>query len=168
MQQTGNLLSAQVWNNGVKALNDFLSNKPTFKAVSTLGQSVSNNTWTVVQYNQGRLDTDGGHTSIGNNGRYTCQVAGMYWVKGSAGWAVNVAPTCRIDTAIAKNGSTWSGSGAFQERQTSNFAHFSTSGLVRMNVGDYVEIWVRQSSGSTLSLDNSTLYADFTVAWIAQ
>ena len=170
MQQTGNLVSAELWDNGIKTVNDFLSNRPAFKAISSVGQAVSNNTWSAVQYNQGHLDTDAGHSSVTNNTRYTCQVAGMYWVKGSAGWQLNAAGACRIDPCVAKNGATWSGAGSFMVRPSGDYALFSTSALVRMNVGDYVEIWVRQESGVTLSLDGGTslMPPDFSVIWIAK
>lgn len=168
-QRTGNLVSAQVWNSGVKTVNDFLSNRPAFKAVSTVGQSVGNNVWSFVQFDSGRLDTDGGHSPTVNNGRYTAQVAGVYWVKGSVGFGPLAAATSRVDTAIAKNSTIIIGSGMFAYRLTSNFASFGTSALVRMNVGDYVEIWVRQHSGVAVNLDNGGNFSppDFSVIWIS-
>ena len=170
MEQTGNLLSAEVWNNGIKAVNDFLSNKPAFKAVSSVGQSVANNTWSAIQFNLGHLDTDAGHSSVTNNTRYTCQVAGMYWVKGVGSWQLNVAAACRIDTVVAKNGTPFAGSGTFMVRPTDDYAVFSTSTLIRLNAGDYVEIWVRQLSGTTLALSGSTdpSESDISVIWIAK
>lgn len=166
-QQTGNLVTAQVWNSGVQAVNNFLSNRPAFRANSTAGQSVPNNSWQPIQFNSVLLDTDAGHSSIVNNTRYTCQVAGVYWVKGSIAWNPDSSAACRTDTSIAKNGSTVSGSATFMYRLTFEFTGYAASTLLRLNVGDYVELWVRQFSGVTFS-PPATPAPDINLIWVSK
>lgn len=166
MEQTGNLISAQLWNSGVKTVNDFLANRPGFRAMSTSGQSIPNNTWEAIQFDNVVMDTDGGHSASVNNQRYTCQVAGVYWVKGSIVWNPNTAAVCRTDTSIAKNGSTFAGSATFMERLVSEFSAYTASTLIRLNPGDYVELWVRHFMGVTVSPSPSPP-PDFDVIWIS-
>jgi hypothetical protein len=167
MEQTGNLVTAQLWNSGVQAVNNFLSNKPSFRALSSAGQSIPNNTWGAIQYDTVLQDTDAGHSATINNTRYTCQVAGVYWVKGSIVWNPNSAAASRTDTAIAKNGSTFAGSATFMYRLASEFTAYTASTLIRLNAGDYVELWARQFSGVTFS-PPATPPPDFNVLWVSK
>lgn len=163
-EQTGNVLSAQLWNSGVKTVNDFLKNKPAFRSTfSNTPPPIPNNTWVALPFDSVLLDTDAGHSSAVNNSRYTCQVAGVYWVKGSCFLNQTAGATTRTDTTIAKNGSTLAGSATFQNRLPSEPTWYVASSLIRLNVGDYVEIWVRQFTGGTISPAN----ADINVIWIS-
>lgn len=157
-QGPGNLVTAGLWNSGPKALNDWMSNRPMFRGIGLINQNIPNATWTAVQLGTTVADSDNGHSIATNNTRYTCQVAGWYWVTGTVGinpsGVGNVAS--RMDTALAKNGGIWIGASEFMTKGNQvNWAQMA-SGLVQFAVGDYVEIWVRQFTGITLGLDDHT------------
>lgn len=166
----GDVVQNEYWNENVKTLNDFLGNRPAFRGTSTTGSSISNNVWTPIPYNNNSIDTDSGHSQTVNNTRYTSQVGGYYWIKGIVAFTSAVAQLVRVDTAVAINGTILPGSVLFQDRLTSQLGSFQASALYPLNVGDYAEIWVRQTNPGTnaLTLDNgSTAEPDFNVVWIA-
>lgn len=151
----GDPVTGRVWNYGPKALNDFLSLRPSFRGRSHTSQAVVNNTWTPVQYPISVMDTDGGHNVGVNNTRYTSQVPGWYWVKGSISWnptgVTNVA--ARIDTAITLTGGFIAGSSQFLTKGNQVNSAQQASAIVFIQVGDYVELFVRQLTGATQSVD---------------
>lgn len=166
----GDIVLNEYWNENVKVLNDFLGNRPAFRGTSTTGTSIANSTWTPIPFNAHSLDTDSGHSPITNNTRYTCQVGGYYWMKGSSAYSNSGAQAARIDTSIAINGTIVPGSATFLNRLASQFGAFSASALYILNVGDYVEVWTRQINGGAISLtlDNGTFAEpDFNLIWIA-
>lgn len=166
----GDLVTAQIWNNGTYTLNNWLSNRPMFRGRGQLNQSIANNTWTAVQYALNMVDTDGGHNTVVNNSEYVAQVDGWYWVKGCVAWnpsgVSNVA--CRIDTAIAVNGAIIVGSAQFVDKGNQVNSSQSASAIVFMYQGDYVELWTRQGTGASQSLDNNAFgsESDLNVLWI--
>lgn len=173
-QVPGNLVTAGVWNNGPKALNDFLINRPAFRAINQVATSVASGTWTAVPLSLTYIDTDGGHNNVTNNTRYTCQVPGWYWVKGTVAWNGGGAmSTNRVENAIAKNGFayvgssqflSWGGSAAMAQSQ------MTCSALVQLNAGDFVEVWGRQNSGSNQLFDQGSSaarqYCELLALWV--
>ena len=166
----GDLVTAETWNLGPKALNDWFLNRPMYRGTGNLNQSIPNNSWTAIQFGLDLIDTDGGHTVGGT--RYTCQVQGWYWVKGGAAFnptgVGNVA--CRIDTAVAKNGSPVVGSSQFLDKGNQLSCAQSASALVGLVPGEYVEIWVRQFTGISENLDPNSFSteSDMNVVWLHQ
>lgn len=166
----GNLVSGELWNAGPKVLNDFLSNRPCMVATDALIQSIANNAWTPINYGTNLLDTDSGHNVNTNSQMFFAQVAGWYWTRASV--SINPSGTgnvaCRMDTAIAKNGSIIAGSSQFLYKETNlNYAQQASS-LVFLNPGDRVELWLRQNTGITITTDTGTvgLNNGMSVMWV--
>jgi hypothetical protein len=166
----GALDQALLWDNGPKALNDFLANKPMFRSSSVTTPLVNSGVWTAVGFGDHLIDTDGGHNTSVNISRYVCQVPGQYWVKGCVAW--NYSGTgnvsSRFDTALAINGNAMAGTATFQWKQQGfNAATFAT-GLMRLNVGDYIEVWGRQNTGVQIYFDNGGFGTDcdLNLVWI--
>lgn len=166
----GDLVTAEIWNTGPKALNDFLSNRPCIQSSDNVIQSIPNNAWTPINYGINFIDTDSGHSIASNTQKFYAQVAGWYWVRGSfsfnPGGASNVAS--RIDTAIAKNGTIVAGSSQFLTKGTNWTWAESASTFAQLNPGDRVEMWVRQFTGATQQSDTGTvgINSGMTVVWI--
>jgi hypothetical protein len=165
----GQLVSGEVWNNGPKAINDFLSNRPAFRGRSNSNQAINDNTWTAISYPLTLLDTDGGHNINTSTARYYIQVPGWYWVKGSISWnptgVSNVAS--RVDTAVALNGSILVGASTFLTKGNMVNSAQQASALVHGNIGDFVEIWTRQHTGATQTIDLAFgIECGFEVLWI--
>lgn len=151
----GNLVTGELWNAGPKALNDFLSNRPAMVARQNNNQSITNNTWTPINFYLNLLDTDSGHNTVTNPQMFFCQVAGWYWVKGSISINTSGAGNgvSRMDSAIAKNGTIIPGSAQFLTKGVNINYAAQASALVQMAVGDRVELWMRQQTGITIGTD---------------
>lgn len=169
--QTSDLATSQVWDTGPKALSDFLANRPMYRGHATFAVLFSSGVWTPVNYNLTDIDTDGAHNNIVNNTRFTAQVAGWYWVKGSSAWnPTGVGNNAsRFDTAIAKNATIVAGSATFVNKQTNDNACATASTMVQLAVGDYLELYVRQLTGTSIFIDNNSFgtLCDFNVIWIS-
>lgn len=151
----GDLVTASVWNTGPKVMNDFLFNRPAMVALANTNQTVTNNTWTPVNYTRNLLDTDTGHDTASNTQKFFAEVAGWYWVKASISWNSSGVGNgvSRIDAAIAKNGTIVSGSAQFLTKGANVASAQQASTLTFLNPGDRVELWTRQLTGITLNTD---------------
>ena len=130
-----------------------LTNTPAVFAVLAGDQSISTASWTKVLIATEKWDTDGTFAS----NKFTPAVAGKYlFTYGYSGDVVDDAE--RIDMQLYKNGVAY------------NFGYIQNSGVatntpmgnmgsvpVEMNTTDYVELYIYQNSGDTL-----TLYANRT------
>jgi hypothetical protein len=169
LQNPGNLVTAALWNAGPKAIGDFYLAPPLFRCRQSTSQSTTSGSYFAMHLDAtAEVDTEGGHSSVTNNSRYTAQVAGWYWVSGFVAWANTTGAQADMFCAIALNGSIVLGTGQVYQRQPNDFDSLCASGLIHMNVGDYVEVWGRQDSGSTISTwaTNVDLNPVLTAMWV--
>lgn len=145
-KSTNDLITGGLWNAGPKALGDFMLNPPIFRGRQGTAQALVSGTWAALQLDTTDVDSDSGHSNTVNNSRYTCQVAGWYYVEGYfATGSGGVA--ARFESAVAKNGSIVAGSSQFLIRQNDLQALMAGT-LVQLAVSDYVEVWGRHNSGA--------------------
>lgn len=130
----------------------FYDNKPTALLFNT-GNSISipNNSFAGVPWNNSTDDNWSGHSNVTNTSRYTAQVAGLYRFAGTVALAAST-------TGYRLTG--WGLNGA--EIANSRYYFPAPSGTVissavaattklRLNVGDYVELFYYQNSGGPLN-----------------
>ena len=117
--------------------------------VRTANQTISNTTWTLVEFTSETFDTDTMHDNSTNNSRITAKTAGYYWISAQVAWDSEGTGgrTSRIreggDTTI----SNWTDD-ANGERDI-----VQTNGVLwLMAVDDYVEVEVYQNSGGDRSI----------------
>lgn len=135
------------------ANSQFLMNKPCFFGYQNTAQGLATGTWTSLNIDVGVDDNWAGHSNVTNNSRYTCQIAGTYWVSGCYA-AVASASGFRA-VRIAKNGSPVLGSGVYSPNNGSSDVGLATPRCsVTLAVNDYVEVQGWQSTGGSL---NTTL-----------
>lgn len=165
-QSPGNLISGALWNAGPAASNTFLTTVPLAVMSQATTQSFTSGVPAALSYDSTQLDTDGGHSNVTNNSRYTCQVAGWYFVKVGAVWAVNASGARGIQ--IFKNGAAWPYSwNTSLAVETFYDPGNETAALVQLAVGDYVEAWVQQHSGGSLSTAVvSTIASNMQCMWM--
>lgn len=143
---TNDLITGALWNAGPKALGDFLLAPPIFRGRQATGQLLTSGTWLPLALDATDVDSDSGHSNTVNNTRYTCQVAGWYYVEGY--FATGSGGTAaRFECSIAKNGTIVGASAQFLLRQNDLQALMAGT-LVQLAVSDYVEVWGRHNSGS--------------------
>lgn len=156
IQQAGSVVPSAAWNSGPKALNSFYMGVPIFRGRQTIAQSVATNTYVAISLNASDVDSDSGHSNSTNNSRYTCQVAGWYYVEGFAAFANNTGAQSTMRAFLAVN-STGGLPNVVSDllqvnvKPANDYASLSGSGILRLAVGDYVEVWCLQASGSTLN-----------------
>ncbi|MCI3277661.1 hypothetical protein [Streptomyces cylindrosporus] len=154
----GNFVTSALWTAQVGAIMQWLvgsgsNGLPMFFGYQATSQSVaSGTTGAAITIDTEVIDTDGGHSTVTNTSRYTCQVAGYYLLWGSTAWAINATEE-RI-TYYQKNGTTIPGGSSVQIQSVSS-GHATvvvgTLMIVPLAVGDYVEVWGSQVSGGALS-----------------
>ncbi|MFE2323578.1 hypothetical protein ACFXD5_06590 [Streptomyces sp. NPDC059385] len=127
---------------------DRLENPPIGVFQQQVTQSVATGVWSVLTFDTEITDPYGGHSTVTNTSRYTCQLAGWYRVTGRA--AFNANATGSRGARVHLNGSFIIGA--------ANLCGAGTlAGLVEVShvlllaVGDYVEIAGGQNSGGALS-----------------
>jgi hypothetical protein len=130
-------------------------NMPAFSAYTGSSQSVSNSTWTKIQFNNKYFDTNTNYSTV--NYRFTPTVAGYYQLNGGC-TLTGSGTTGGVQIALVINGGTYYRGNrlpcvASQDIQAvvSNLIYFNGS-------TDYVELSIYQFSGVTLSTDQNNCY----------
>jgi len=136
------------------------SGTPTFvgvKAQKNAVQSIANNTDTVITFaGTDTFDTNGYHDPAVNNTRFTIPSGkgGYYLVTGNWGFASNA--TGNRECYFNLNGSFGFNGGGISAQPTS--ATVGTySAIVNLSAGDYIEMYVNQTSGGALNANTSCL-----------
>ena len=132
----------------------YLQKPPQFKLRQATSQSFTNNTDTPVTFDAEVLDTDvngtSGHDNVTNNTRWTCTFPGQYEIAGTVTFGANATGIrwaglrvngTNVPASIGSQGGSAAEVGAVHSHTTK----------VYMDVGDYVELVGRQSSGGALS-----------------
>lgn len=134
---------------------------PAFSAYPSATQSISNATVTKLQYNTEEFDTASCYDT--SNYRFTPNVAGYYQVQlaiqlGSGNAALFIA-------YIHKNGSAFKSTSA--EASTNIISTVEVTALVYMNgTTDYIEPYVYQSSGGSITTNNNSQWLFFQASMV--
>jgi len=127
----------------------FLLARPAAELRQATTQSIPDSTWTSLSFDTEDLDSAGGHDNVTNNSRYTAQYAGWYLLGG--GYNPNINGTGIRGTRWMVNGTAVNASGTVQAATSATGAGYpSRMKRVFLNVGDYVELQVFQSSTAPL------------------
>ena len=127
-------------------------NTPAFLAYNSGGQTISNNTATMVALNAEVFDSDGKFNT--SDYKFTPTVAGKYFLFGQARLNTDVNFNT-FEVAIYLNGSTEIA------RATGVYGHydaFHTSNIADLDADDYIQLRIYQGSGSDKSISDSSKY----------
>ena len=141
----------------------FSLNVPAAVLYQATGQSVtSGGAPAAITLDSESLDTYGGHSTTTNTSRYVGQVPGYYLVLGTAGIAANATGNRLVQ--LEKNGTLIAGAITVGPAPGTANASVQTAAAITFLNGstDYVETYVYQTSGSTLTTQN----AGMLVVWI--
>lgn len=148
----GEYETAAFFNANVRDMGNFLLNAPIALLYTSGAPSFSSGTFQAMGLDGTSWDTYGGHSNSTNNTRYTAQVAGFYMAFSTASWGPNA--TGNRGVALYKNGAAF-GSPSSQtivpSTNATNNVIIQAAGMTQLNVGDYVETFVYQGSGSSLA-----------------
>lgn len=120
------------------------------------GQSINDSTSTALGFNTEAYDTDGIHDTVTNNSRLTCKTAGKYGIWANIEWTANSTGTRQMYFFL--NGTTiiglvqvvGQGSGVTTQELYATYS---------LSINDYVECFVRQTSGGGLQVDSQASYS---------
>lgn len=134
------------------ALEDIVNLRPIFLGRQTIAQSLTTGTNTSINMDTEDIDSANGHSTTTNTSRYTAQKTGLYFVVGQVSYVFNATgargaqfyvngvavPATRVLFGCATGaGSPPSGA--------------STSRIMTLTAGDYVETLGWQNSGGALN-----------------
>lgn len=146
----GNILTAAQWNSNVRDGVNFLANPPLFIGYQSAAQSIPNSAFTAISLDTEVADTYGGHSTTTNNSRYVAQVAGWYLGIGQVALAGNASGL--RSPALYVNGAA-----ALPQMQAEIAPNGGSTtivqavGITYLNVGDYIEVRIDQTSGGALN-----------------
>lgn len=167
----------------VRDLINFLNNPPIARLTAEgSSQTIPNGgVWTTITFPSETVDTYGGHSTSSNTSRYVAQRAGLYLVAGYASVAeLNPAAGNNgyraaqlLQTFAAGGTQTYAGMTTIPATSGTTGTAIYAVGLLRMAVGDYVELQMAQTltntaNGSALPVTNSaTNCARMIAVWMA-
>lgn len=123
------------------------------KVYHNTSQAIPPNTLTAVQFNSEVYDTDDIHDTSTNNTRLTCKTAGKYIVTGSVQFQGS-ATAGRRTLRFLKNGTTnLSNSTDYAGADAGYNPNLCISTLVNLEVNDYIELVVYQTTGGNLNVE---------------
>ena len=162
----GELPTSAILNSRIRDAINFLKSPPLAIFRKTANQNTSSGTWTAINWDVEDVDTDGGHSNVTNNTRYTAQTAGWYLVTGQIHWTANA--TGFRELRFRKNGSNTDlyGWNVMRANDSSEAADIQSVAYVFLAVNDYVEVQALQSSGGTLATFNDGQDCRFEVRWV--
>jgi hypothetical protein len=109
--------------------------------------TVADSTNTAVPFDTERWDTDSIHDTVTNNTRLTATTAGKYLIFGHVGWVGTTSGFRQV--AIYRNGDP-----VAIQNQPATASLFSISTHHQLSQGDYVELFVLQSSGGPVGISD--------------
>ncbi|HEY9375048.1 hypothetical protein [Streptomyces sp.] len=140
-------VTAAKLNTDIRDSWNYFKAKPFCLLAKSADQSINVSSLTAITWDVELKDSDGGHSNVTNNSRYTAQTAGWYNVRCTA-FLIPFSFTW-ADLTIRKNGTTQ------QSRATQipslgfgSLAPLLTEGYVQLAVNDYIEATVIMLSGS--------------------
>ncbi len=117
-------------------------------------QVITTATLTAISFPYEPIDTNNLHDPVTNNSRVTIKQAGYYSIFGKVTWNANATGVREI--RIYVNGVSVAYE-AFPANSISSYLTTTISYLANLKVGDYVQIYVNQTSGGDL---NTTQWSD--------
>lgn len=125
---------------------------PQAKLLRTTVQTITTATDTAINWTSESIDTLNGHDNAVNNTRYTAQAGGQYLMIATVPWANNATGIRRID--FKKNGTTFY-TGSSHPSGVATRVSTNASRILELSFGDYVEVFVHQTSGGNLDADGT-------------
>ena len=128
-------------------------------------QSIANNTLTIINWPNERIDTDGLHDNVTNNSRLTAAVAGKYLIMAAVGFVVNATGIRLIQVLL--NGTTGI---LYSEEPGSGSAETTlyATGLWSLAAGDYIELQMYQNSGAALNTQSVEKQIHFGMVYVGE
>jgi hypothetical protein len=119
-------------------------------------QTIPDNTWTVLAFDSERWDTDSIHDNVTNNSRLTCKTAGKYMIEGQVRFDASTVGDRALK--ITLNGTDVIVLQQLPPTPSGGWVNQVLT-IYNLNVNDYVEFLVLQSSGGNLDVTVNALWS---------
>ena len=130
---------------------------PAFSAYANATQSISNATFTKIQFQTKEFDTNSNFDST-TNYRFTPTVAGYYFISGTINFNGTLATSQNL-ISIYKNGSEFKRGGQVLTNAANNATGITVTALIQFNGStDYVEIYGYQANGISVNTSATLTY----------
>jgi hypothetical protein len=158
------VVTAAYLNANVRDATNFLLTPPLCDVFQNVAQSIPNATLTALTFDSENYDNDGAHSTVTNTSRITFQTAGWHQYDAVYNSAASTAGY-RLASAY-KNGVLYKLGSRYAAPSTAQ-GTASASGSVQVVAGDYLEIYVYQTTGGSLSTDLSFGRSWCTTRWVS-
>lgn len=142
---------------------------PTVHCTNSAAISVIDSTFTVLTFDTNRFDqgtATAQHSTTVNTSRLTCQDAGIYLITGGVSFSPNSTGYRAIYFRV--NGSTYIAADKMVGLSSVDATDQSLVQTYKLNVSDYVELIVYQTSGSTLTVEHNPQFSpEFSMSKLA-
>lgn len=122
------------------------------KLTHSLNQSIASDMWVTLNFDTEIFDDNNFHNTVTNNQQITITVKGRYLIGGIIQWDANSIG--RREIGIAKNGTIIT-STSQTPVMSPDFTQMHCQTIDDLNIGDYLELKVFQSSGNPLNIKSS-------------
>jgi hypothetical protein len=167
----GEVITSSRLNANISDVLTFLSAPPVVEMSQTVVQSTANGSTPVsgnaATFTTEDFDSSGMHSTSVNTSRCTAVYPGLYLANGGAAFAANV--TGSRGGAWAVNGTLLSGGYSWLPANGSGFTSIPMRGkLLFLGVGDYLELWLAQTSGGALNTSAASLErSHISLKWVS-
>jgi hypothetical protein len=138
-------------------------NGPAFRANTVTSQTITTSTFTKIAYNVEEFDTNSNYDPT-TNYRFTPTVAGYYQI--NANVSMGGGSVGYVQCAIYKNGSAYCTGSAVPNNGTVGGMVVAAAVLYLNGSTDYVEFYVWQNQGSSISLQTTAGFNTFSAAMV--
>jgi hypothetical protein len=153
---------------------DFLMNPPrcavAYKAGDISGDTIATSTATLIPFGSEDWDTDSMHSTTTNTSRLVFNTVGLYQVTAFARFAFNATGYRQLNVRLNAGGNSGAGSTLTTFAQpaapTTATSISRTFDLNVTTAGDYIELFLTQSSGGNLVVDNGQRVTGLQVRWV--
>jgi hypothetical protein len=154
---------------------DFLLNPPrcsvAYKAGDISGDTIATGTATLIPFGTEGWDTDSMHSTSTNASRVVFNTVGLYQVSVFARFAPNATGYRMLNVRLNAGGNSGFGSTltTFAQPAAPSTTSTSISRTLDLNVtsaGDYIELFLTQTSGATLGVETGERVTGFHVRWV--
>lgn len=171
------MVTAAKLNADVRDSFNFLLATPRTVLRKSVTQSIPNATLTTVTWDIEDVDSDGSHSNVTNNSRFTAQTAGWYHISASIFW-LNGGGTGAREIFFWKNATASTRQSRADKcpapGNLSGEAWVNISGHINLAVNDYVEVQVWQNSGAAMDIavigpsfsGNELPHSRFEIRWV--
>lgn len=146
----GQFVTGALWNANVYNGLTFLGAPPIAALRQSVAQSLVNTSWVAITLDAEDTDSYGGHSTVTNTSRYTCQLTGWYTACGVVAFAPNV--TGFRAARLQVNGTAENGTITYVPNNGSaESVAVTPTRDIFLNSGEYLEVAGWQSSGGSLN-----------------